>query len=81
MEADTVRTRPEAVEGRVKPALGTVDAEYLSAFRHEPAGHRQTDAALFLASDESRYVNGQALNVCGGLSAAFPAPTIITDSL
>jgi hypothetical protein len=35
----------EAVEGRVKPALGTVDAEYLGTFRHKPAGHRQTDAA------------------------------------
>jgi hypothetical protein len=45
MEDDTVRARPEAIKGRIKPALGAVDAEYLSAFRHEPAGHRQTDAA------------------------------------
>jgi NAD(P)-dependent dehydrogenase (short-subunit alcohol dehydrogenase family) len=29
-------------------------------------------AALFLASDEASYVNGQALPVCGGLSAGHP---------
>jgi hypothetical protein len=45
MEDDTVRTRPEAIEGRIKPALGAVDAEYLSAFRHKPAGHSQADTA------------------------------------
>lgn len=28
--------------------------------------------ALFLGSDESSYVNGQAWNVCGGLSAGHP---------
>ena len=28
--------------------------------------------ALFLASDESSYVNGQAWAVCGGLSASHP---------
>jgi len=30
------------------------------------------EAALFLASDEASYVNGQALPVCGGLSAGHP---------
>jgi NAD(P)-dependent dehydrogenase (short-subunit alcohol dehydrogenase family) len=28
--------------------------------------------ALFLGSDESSYVNGQAWAVCGGLSAGLP---------
>ena len=28
--------------------------------------------ALFLGSDESSYVNGQAWAVCGGLSAGMP---------
>ncbi|KAK3278647.1 hypothetical protein CYMTET_13428 [Cymbomonas tetramitiformis] len=28
--------------------------------------------ALFLASDESSYVNGQAIPVCGGLSSSHP---------
>ena len=28
--------------------------------------------ALFLASDEASYVNGQAWAVCGGLSAGHP---------
>ena len=31
-----------------------------------------TQAALFLASDDASYVNGQALPVCGGLSAMLP---------
>ncbi|MEM7765870.1 MAG: SDR family oxidoreductase [Pseudomonadota bacterium] len=32
-------------------------------------------AALFLASDDSSYVNGQAIPVCGGLSAGHPFST------
>jgi len=32
-------------------------------------------AALFLASDDSSYVNGQSLPVCGGLSAGHPFST------
>lgn len=33
--------------------------------------------ALFLASDAAAYINGQAINVCGGLSASHPCPTEI----
>lgn len=38
------------------------------------AGHSDeiAAAALFLASDDASYVNGQALPVCGGLSASHP---------
>ncbi|OWZ67385.1 hypothetical protein AYX15_01530 [Cryptococcus neoformans] len=35
-------------------------------------GHEVAQAALFLVSDESSYVNGQALPVDGGLSASVP---------
>ena len=40
-------------------------------------GHPEeiASAALFLAGDDSSYVNGQALPVCGGLSAGHPFAT------
>ena len=44
MEGDAVRSRPKAIEGRIKPTQGAVDAEDLGTLRHEPAGHRQPDA-------------------------------------
>ena len=37
--------------------------------------HEIANAAVFLASDLSSYVNGQALPVCGGLSAGHPFST------
>lgn len=30
------------------------------------------NVAVFLASDQASYVNGQAINVCGGLTSSHP---------
>lgn len=65
----------------LEAAAGSNPLADINPMRRIGAAEDMADAALFLASDESRYVNGQALNVCGGLSAAFPAPPIITDHL
>ncbi|MFN7619301.1 MAG: SDR family NAD(P)-dependent oxidoreductase [bacterium] len=65
----------------LEAAVGSNPLAEINPMRRIGAAEDMADAALFLASDESRYINGQALNVCGGLSAAFPAPAIITDSL
>jgi NAD(P)-dependent dehydrogenase (short-subunit alcohol dehydrogenase family) len=44
----------------------------LNPLRRAGAPHEIATAALFLASDEASYVNGQALTVDGGLSSSHP---------
>jgi NAD(P)-dependent dehydrogenase (short-subunit alcohol dehydrogenase family) len=45
---------------------------HLNPMKRGGEPHEIAQAALFLASDESSYVNGQALVVDGGLSASHP---------
>ena len=45
---------------------------YLNPLRRGAAPSEMAEVALFLASDRSSYVNGQAIAVDGGLSASHP---------
>lgn len=44
----------------------------LNPMRRGAVADEVARVALFLGSDEASYVNGQAWNVCGGLSAGHP---------
>ena len=57
------RARAKGIEDR----LG-----HLNPLKRGGAPSEIANAALFLASDESSYVNGQAITVDGGLSASHP---------
>lgn len=45
---------------------------HLNPLRRGAVADEVARVALFLGSDEASYVNGQAWNVCGGLSAGHP---------
>jgi NAD(P)-dependent dehydrogenase (short-subunit alcohol dehydrogenase family) len=71
MPADTADARVEAVEKAFTDILPTVQA--LPGMIH---AEDVANAALFLASDDARFVNGHDLVIDGGITAGRPAATM-----
>lgn len=67
---ETGMTKPMFDRAREKGSEGKIGQLNPMARYGHPS--EIANAALFLISDESSYVNGQALPVCGGLSAGHP---------
>ena len=64
--ADLLRGKTGETDGRV-PKVGR-----LTALQRHGISEEIASAAIFLASDMSSFVNGQALAVDGGLSSSHP---------
>lgn len=67
---ETGMTKPIFDRARERGTEGKIGQ--LNPLRRNGVPEEIAGAALFLASDDSSYVNGQALPVCGGLSAGHP---------
>lgn len=67
---ETGMTKPMFDMARERGSIGKVGQLNPLARYGEP--EEIANMALFLASDEASYVNGQAMTVCGGLSAGHP---------
>lgn len=63
-------TKPMYDAARKKGTTGKIGQ--LNPLKRGAVADEVARVALFLASDESSYVNGQAWAVCGGLSAGHP---------
>jgi len=70
---ETGMTRPVFERARAKGSEGKIGQ--LNPLRRAGAPEEIAAMALFLASDESSYVNGQAFAVDGGLSSTHPFAT------
>jgi NAD(P)-dependent dehydrogenase (short-subunit alcohol dehydrogenase family) len=67
---ETGMTRPMYDMARERGTEGKIGQ--LNPLRRGAVADEVARVALFLASDEASYVNGQAWAVCGGLSAGHP---------
>lgn len=67
---ETGMTSPLFDHARTRHSEGKIGQ--LNPLRRSGEAHEIAAVALFLASEEASYVNGQAIAVCGGLSSSHP---------